>query len=194
MAAGHERTEEQDRRSAIHAAAIAVFSAQGFAATSMADIATAAGISRPALYQYFANKRDIFASAFAALIDEAVDRALAALKAPSSVGEQLDGFLQRFDGDLWEGMAASAHSEEILQTKHELAVDPWAPSVERLHKGLAAYLRRQGAPKARAGEWADLLELSPKGFKIDRPSVTIYRRRLTALANSVAAALTTATG
>ena len=159
----------------------------------MADIATAAGISRPALYQYFANKRDIFASAFAALIDEAVDRALAALKAPGGPAEQLDGFLQRFDGDLWDVMAASAHSEEILQTKNELAIDPWVGSLERLHKGLAAYLRRHGAPKARAGEWADLLELSPKGFKIDRPSVAVYRRRLSALAASVAAALTAAT-
>jgi len=194
MATNHERTDEQERRSTIHAAAIAVFSAQGFAATSMADIATAAGISRPALYQYFANKRDIFASAFAALIDESVDRALAALKAPGSVAEQLDGLLQRFDGDLWEGMAASAHSEEILQTKNELAVDPWAPSLERLHKGLAAYVRRQGATRARSSEWTDLLELSPKGFKIDRPSVATYRRRLTALANGVAAALTASSG
>jgi len=186
------RTDEQDRRAAIHAAAIAVFSAQGFAATSMADIATAAGLSRPALYQYFANKRDIFASAFAALIDESVDRALAALKAPGTVAEQLDGFLQRFDGDLWEGMAASAHSEEILQAKDELAADDWARSLQRLHKGLTAYLRRHGATTAHSREWIDLLELSPKGFKIDRPTVATYRRRLAALARSVAAALSAA--
>ena len=120
MAAANERTDEQQRRAAIHTAAVAVFSAQGFTATSMADIAAAAGMSRPALYQYFANKRDIFASAFAAVIDESVDHSLAALKAAGSVAEQLDGFLQRFDGDLWEVMAASAHSDEILHAKNRV--------------------------------------------------------------------------
>ena len=35
--------------------------------------------------------------------------------------------------------------------------------------------------------WADVLVLAPKGFKSDTPNLTDYRRRLTALAHSVAA-------
>lgn len=182
-----DRSVEAERRAAIHTAAVRVFSEQGFAATSMADIAAAAGMSRPALYQYFENKGDIFGSAFTALIDEAVDRALAALDAPGTTAEQLNGFLQRLDGDLWERMAASPHSQEILDAKHAHAAEGTARSLARVHKGLAAYLRSTGAPAALRTEWLDLLDLSAKGFKADRPSVALYRRRLSSLARSVAA-------
>lgn len=193
MSVDSERATEDLRRAAIHAAAIAEFSARGFAATSMANIADAAGMSRPALYQYFRNKGDIFASAFAALLNEAVDRSLAALDQPGSTAEQLDGFLQRFDGDLWEQTAASPHNDEMLSAKHEHAADAAADITARLRKGLASYLDLAAigsgsadAAERRAG-WAEILELAPKGFKFDQPSVTTYRRRLSALARSVAA-------
>lgn len=185
--------ERDPRRSAIHAAAVREFSARGFAATSMAHIAASAGMSRPALYQYFDNKRDIFASAFTALVDDAADRALAALAAPGTWAERLDGFLQRFDGDLFEQMAASPHSLELLHAKYEHAADAWVGGMQRLQTGLAAQLRRTGAPKRRQAEWRELLELSPKGFKLDQPTVTVYRRRLATLARGVAADIESST-
>ena len=48
-----------EREARILDAAFAKFSAYGFARTSMGDIAESAGMSRPALYQYFANKEEI---------------------------------------------------------------------------------------------------------------------------------------
>ena len=65
-------------------------------------------MSRPALYQYFRNKADIYESAFVALFDEHVERALAALAEPGTTAERLDGFLQRYEGDLWQLLVASA--------------------------------------------------------------------------------------
>lgn len=190
-----DRTTVSDpRRAAIHAAAVQEFSARGYAGTSMANIAAAAGMSRPALYQYFDNKRDIFASAFAALLDDAADRALAALGAAGSWAERLDQFLQRFDGDLFEQMAASPHSLELLHAKYEHAADAWVGGMQRLHTGLAAQLRRTGAPKRRQAEWAELLELSPRGFKLDQPTVAVYRRRLTTLARGVGADIESSVG
>lgn len=181
------------RRAAIHAAAIGEFSKRGFAATSMSNIATAAGMSRPALYQYFRNKSDIFASAFTALVDGAVDRALAALAEPGSTAQQLDGFLQRSEGDLWERMAASPHSNEIVTAKYEHAADGVAAVMQRHWAGLREYLKRVGpggrsrdSVRRRAG-WAEMLEFAPRGLKSDQPSVEVYRERLTALARSVAA-------
>lgn len=182
-----ERVDEQQRRAVIHAAAVRQFSTNGFAGTSMGQIAAAAGMSRPALYLYFKNKQDVFASAFAALLDDAVDRALAALDGPGSTAEQLDGFLQRFDGDLWEQMAASPHSDELIDAKYRHAADSTAGALDRLHRGLVARLRRTGADRATRAGWVEVLELSPKGFKLDRPSVAAYRRRLTTLARGVAA-------
>ncbi len=180
------------QRRAIHAAAIAQFSAQGFAATSMADIADAAGMSRPALYQYFRNKRDIFASAFVAIFEDHVDRALQALQSDGTTGQRLEGLLQRFEGDLWELMAASEHSEEIMSAKTADTAEEIQRVIARLRSGVSeflveAYPSRTKAAEDRRAEWAEILEFSPKGFKYDTPGVADFRRRLTALARGVAA-------
>lgn len=49
----------QDRIDAIVEAASATFSAKGFEAASIAEIARAAGVSDGLIYRYFANKRDL---------------------------------------------------------------------------------------------------------------------------------------
>ena len=180
------------QRRAIHAAAIAQFSEHGFASTSMADIANAAGMSRPALYQYFRNKRDIFASAFVSLFDDHVDRALQALHGDGTTAQRLEGLLQCFEGDLWELMAASEHSEEIMNAKTAGTTEEIQRVIVRLRSGVATFLAeaypgRSQAAKDRRAEWAEILEFSPKGFKFDKPSVADFRRRLTALARGVAA-------
>jgi AcrR family transcriptional regulator len=181
-----------DKRSIIHAAAIAQFSEQGYNATSMADIASAAGMSRPALYQYFANKGDIFASAFVALFEEHVTSALLALGQPGPTAKRLDGFLQRYEGDLWEKMATSSHMDEISGAKTADVGAAITGEVVRLRDGMATYLRqvapgRSAAAKATRLGWLEMLQLSPKGFRFDQPTVAVYRRRLTSLAQSVAA-------
>ena len=184
--------QADEKRSVIHAAAIDRFSENGFTGTSMADIADAAGMSRPALYQYFRNKEDIFASAFVHLFEVQVERALAALNEPGTTAEQLDAFLQRSEGDLWERMSASAHSDEILHVKSAEVVAAIEAVVARLWEGMAAYLRRAAPGRSRAAAerraaWVEVLKFSPKGFKFDQPTIEVYRRRLTALASSVAA-------
>ncbi|MFV1992124.1 MAG: hypothetical protein ACC652_15435, partial [Acidimicrobiales bacterium] len=130
-------------------------------------------------------------SAFTALFDATADRALAALEEPGSIAEQLDEFLQRFEGDLWERTAASSHSDELMSAKYEYAADAVLAVLTRLWDGLADYLERVSsgsrASVERRAEWLELLKLSPKGFKFDEPSVDTYRRRLTTLARSVAA-------
>lgn len=191
--AADDARADGDKRSLILDAAIEEFSARGFSSTSMANIADAAGMSRPALYQHFKNKSDIFVSGFTALLDNAVDRSLAALDADAPTSKRLDDLLQRFDGDLWERMAASPHSEELFATAGELSPALYGTTGERLWQGLDAHLIAVGAgdaadePAAQRAEWIELLRLAPKGFKTDRPSIETYRRRLRSLAVSVAA-------
>lgn len=174
---------------AVRRAAIAEFSRNGFAATSMADLAVAAGVSRPALYQWFRNREDVFRSALALLLHEAVDAALAQLDSDTTLPRRLDAFLQRFFGDLTAAMASSPHGDEITDAKLAFASDVSAEVHERLHKGIERFLRTQTDDRRLAAQVADLLTLAPTGLKHALPSVAAYRRRLTTLADAAAALL-----
>ena len=158
----------------------------------MAQIAAAAGISRPALYQYFDNKDDVFASAFVALFDAHVDRALEAFGQPVSLSARLDLLLQRFDGDLWERLAASPYADEITSAKSDEVNAAVLSVVGRFARGVAeqlALIAPGGSvdTESMRDGWLQLLLLAPKGLKSDRPSAETFRRRLTTLARTVAA-------
>ena len=58
------------RREQILDVAVQAFAHQGFHTTSMNDVAVAAGVTKPVLYQHFASKRDLYM----ALLDEAGTR------------------------------------------------------------------------------------------------------------------------
>ncbi|NBB53276.1 TetR family transcriptional regulator [Rhizobium sp. CRIBSB] len=58
-----------ETRTRVHDAAMALFARQGFEATTLDDIATAAGVSRRSLFHYFVSKEDIVLSAKAGLGD-----------------------------------------------------------------------------------------------------------------------------
>lgn len=59
-------------RAIIHAA-LEVFSLKGYTATSMAQIASRAGIGKSTLYEYFKTKEDLFTAAVMAAADQWVD-------------------------------------------------------------------------------------------------------------------------
>ncbi len=160
----------------------------------MANIATAAGVSRPALYQYFANKDEIFAAAFVGLFEDLVSNALDALDRPGTVAERLDGFLQGYEGELWERMSSSPHIDEIIDAKNDDVAATAAQVVARLSDGLSTLLadaapHSANSDRERQATAIELLRLAPKGFRFDQPSVAVFRRRLTALAHFVAAGL-----
>lgn len=66
-----QMSAELKRRCLIMDAGFEVFSNYGFKHTSMEDIAKVVGISRPALYQSFENKSDIFRALIVRQIEEA---------------------------------------------------------------------------------------------------------------------------
>ena len=187
-------TRGEARRAAILQAAIDEFSTRGIARASMAKIAAAAGVSRPALYQYFSDKHEIFAFAFVDLFERLVENALAALDEPGPIGERLDEFLQRYEGDLYERMAASPHVDELIAAKDAQVAASIHVVIARLTAGLEQYLasiapgRGKAALAQRTG-WVEMLRLAPTGFRFDQPGVDVFRSRLTTLANSTAAAI-----
>ena len=64
------RADEQRRR--ILAAAVLVFSRQGYRATSMNDVAAGVGLSKPALYHYVRTKQDLLVQIYEEVLDESL--------------------------------------------------------------------------------------------------------------------------
>src|SRR5690606_32403632 len=54
------RLPAAERREQLLRTAVGVFAAHGYHATSMNDVAEAAGVTKPVLYQHFSSKRDLF--------------------------------------------------------------------------------------------------------------------------------------
>lgn len=172
-----------EKRARILDAAYAKFSAYGFARTSMADIAEAASMSRPALYQHYGNKEEIFRAMLARILGEAADRAIDALTDGDDLEAQLDGFLQRWSGDLAESWRATEHGDDLVEAKAGHAKPVVDAVNRRVHEALGEHLGRLVADPA---PLVDLLLLAPMGFKYDDPSMPRLRRRLATLASSVA--------
>ena len=85
--APRRRLSRAERRGRILAAGLEVFARKGYRDASMAELATAAGVTPPVLYQHFASKQDLFlavvgeqASLLAAAIGDAADPTSAPLE------------------------------------------------------------------------------------------------------------------
>ncbi len=166
-------------------AALSAFSTYGAAKTTMADIAEAAGGSRPALYQYFDEKEAILVGVLVRVVGDAAENAIAELAKPGSLEHQLDGFLQRWFGDLVAELRTTAHGIDLVEIKTGRAKPASDRINQRVRSAVSRHLKLAGAPQL-----TDLLLLSPVGLKSDGPSTAVYRRRLSALANALAATAT----
>lgn len=182
-------TDRQARIDAICRAAIPVFARQGFRGSSMADLAAAADMSRPALYQYFDNRADLFRVAFGTLLQAGSDAALDALAAPGDTASRLDAYLQRLSGDGYEQLAATPHGDELMEAKLEFAADVAVESSAQAHAGLQTFVAGLSPSDTITDAVFDLLTLSPFGLKRDRPSPSTYRSRLSALAQAAVSLL-----
>lgn len=74
-----------------------VFAEKGFHVTSMSDIAQAAGVTKPVLYQHFGSKRELYAELLGEVsgqLQEAIVKAVTAAGSPRQMVE--DGFAAYF--------------------------------------------------------------------------------------------------
>ena len=77
------RLPAHERRRQLLDVALAAFAARGFHATSMEDVAEAAGVTKPVLYQHFGSKRDLYQE----LLDDVGDQLVEAItKATAEAG------------------------------------------------------------------------------------------------------------
>ena len=121
MATESIRTVADEKKQRITTAAKAVFLKFGYGRVTMHDLASAAGISRPALYLVFSKKEDIFSAVVRELTNEIaaeVDKGLGKQKTPISKLKFVCEvwMIQTFD---WANQ--SEESKEIYESSHEFA-------------------------------------------------------------------------
>ena len=85
------------RRRQLLEVALAVFGEQGFHTTSMNDVAEAAGVTKPVLYQHFRSKRDLYREVLTDVGGQLLDAITKATTAARSPHEQVElGFAAYF--------------------------------------------------------------------------------------------------
>jgi AcrR family transcriptional regulator len=112
-----------DRRARIVAAAITAFSRHGYRRCAMADIAAAAGMSRPALYLVFPGKEAVFRAVAQALLADAMIAAEAAWPVAAPPAQGLAAAILAKDLPIHRLCAASPHAAEILGVAADLTAD-----------------------------------------------------------------------
>lgn len=85
------------RREQLLAVALEVFGEHGFHPTSMNDVAEAAGVTKPVLYQHFRSKRDLYREVLTDVGAQLLDAITKATAAAQSPHEQVElGFIAYF--------------------------------------------------------------------------------------------------
>jgi AcrR family transcriptional regulator len=88
-------SEAADRRTRIALAARDVFAEKGYTAATMREIAAAAGMHVPTMYQYVRSKEEILELVYAWTIDQAIDGMEAVLDAEGQADRRMDAIVRR---------------------------------------------------------------------------------------------------
>ena len=159
----------QEKVEQVIAAAFQVFMKYGYRRVTMADLAEAAQMSRPALYLIFPSKEQIFieviSRALAANLDE-IRRGIQPLK---TVEEKLALVCELRFVCPFELIRASPDAADIYESMHEFAADLMARAEADFENLLAEILeplvRKQKALKLSSHQIARILRISAIGFK-----------------------------
>ncbi|OIV37029.1 hypothetical protein BIV57_13130 [Mangrovactinospora gilvigrisea] len=125
------RDDAAAKRARIVDAAVDVFSRYGFRRTSMELLADAADVSRPALYQHFRNKNDVFTAVAELVGDRMAQAARHALEGGSGTADRLHAVLSiKLETAL--GVTDSGHLAELVAEADTRAHTSRAPVEQRL--------------------------------------------------------------
>src|SRR3954452_21450906 len=176
---------------ALLAAAFESFARYGFARTTMNDIATVAGMSRPAVYLRVRNKDELLRLVAGELLAMSVKKAEAAGGDPgASLAARLEGVLRAKLDLILELAARSEHAVELLAAHARVDADGSAAYTATIESLLAGLLAERVTPR-RAGEIAAMLTRCVMGFEGDLHEPDAARARLHLLIELVMTGLPT---
>lgn len=146
MSGLRERQKEQ-RRQVIAEAALELFKRNGFAATTLDQIAVQAGVSAPTVVNYFGGKQEILLALLKQPDEQAMREARANLDENSDPLEALCEFeglmtdyqLQAMPASLWRELAPFLLTGELAE-----AMSPWNAAVIEETKALLLHFQQAG--------------------------------------------------
>ncbi len=178
---------EAQRRARVRDAALQVFARYGLRRTAMADLAAAAGMSRPALYLLYPNKNAVFADVAVSLLEACYAQAEAAWPPDAPLAAALAAALLAKDLALFRLLEASPHGAEILSEGMVLTLEAHAAIAERFRALLVSRFAAAGA--AAPDELARMVTKAADGLKHAGGSEADYVADVQRLAALVAAAV-----
>lgn len=132
-------------------ASLAAFAQYGFQKTSMQDIADASGVSRPALYQYFKNKKSVFSAVVTLVIDQGIHAAKATYEEQPKKIEQLVGAVLALEAEIFLPLQGSPHAKSLLDAGRQIAPDEISKSRQYIYELICQFIVQQGHSKTLAG-------------------------------------------
>jgi len=137
---GREASAAESKKVRVIEAAKSVFLKYGYRRVTMNDIASAAEMSRPALYLVFSRKEDVFGAVVRELareISAEANRGLASIKSP------LDKL--KFVCEVWmvrtfDWISESEEAREIYEGSHEFAPEAVAESILTFERDLTTVI------------------------------------------------------
>jgi TetR/AcrR family transcriptional regulator len=174
----------QERIERILDAAYLCFTRHGVRRTTMDDIATAAGMSRPAVYQYVRNKTDAFRRLADRLFGQTLAQARSGADEPGPLADRLDAILAPKLALTQRLFRDSPHAPELLGENIRLTADLDAgfsrAMTNLLTRTVRAAARRHEIvvrpPEAR--EFAELALALTRGLEADPTDERRARQRL----------------
>ncbi|MER6917060.1 helix-turn-helix domain-containing protein [Streptomyces sp. NPDC000594] len=178
------------RRDRFFQAAVDCFVRYGYRRTSMEVLAQAADMSRPAVYQYFRNKEEVFRAAVAWGLEGLAEEAEREAGGPGGAAERLSavlGVVLRIHGDDVAGRREHARFHaELMDETYARARDIWTAFEGRILGALRSVLADGGAPlprsapPARTADVATVLLCGVQGIAL-HPGAVKERERLLGL-------------
>lgn len=178
--------EPDAKREAVLEAAATLFAQYGFRRTSLSEIAEAAAISRPTLYQLFDNKEGLFRHLANHRQNQAIAQAVAELASDAPLAERITRAILAYERIYYEPVAGSPHGAEFMDLNQGAAMADMIAGRNRLIGHLAdaldaARVRGEVAlpdPLAQARNFAELLMLTVNGMKKAATSIADFRQKI----------------
>lgn len=171
---------DREKRFRVVTAALSAFSRFGYRRATMADIAAAADMSRPALYLVFPNKVAVFRALAEMLLVDAMTGAEAAWPEGIDPAKGLTAAILAKDLPIHQLLAATPHAAEILAEAQTLADDLHKATAARFTALVSARLATAGHPEA--ADIARLVANAADGLKHARLDQATYIADVTRLA------------